>query len=41
MQNFDHNIGLYERRQFFRRKLSKIATPGVDFMKTIEAEIYR
>jgi hypothetical protein len=25
MQNFDHNIGIWEKRQFFRRKLSKIA----------------
>jgi hypothetical protein len=25
MQNFDHNIGFREKRQFFRRKLSKIA----------------
>jgi hypothetical protein len=25
MQNFDHNIGCWEKRQFFRRKLSKIA----------------
>jgi hypothetical protein len=25
MQKFDHNIGLWEKRQFFRRKLSKIA----------------
>jgi hypothetical protein len=25
MQNFDHNIGFWEKRQFFRRKLSKIA----------------
>jgi hypothetical protein len=25
MQNFDHNIGFRENRQFFRRKLSKIA----------------
>jgi hypothetical protein len=25
MQNFDHNIGFCEKRQFFRRKLSKIA----------------
>jgi hypothetical protein len=25
MRNFDHNIGFWEKRQFFRRKLSKIA----------------
>jgi hypothetical protein len=25
MQKFDHNIGFGERRQFFRRKLAKIA----------------
>jgi hypothetical protein len=25
MQNFDHNIGFWEKRQFFRRKLSNIA----------------
>jgi hypothetical protein len=25
MQNFDHNIGFCEKRQFFRQKLSKIA----------------
>jgi hypothetical protein len=25
MQNFDHNIGFWEKRQFFRQKLSKIA----------------
>jgi hypothetical protein len=25
MQNFDHNIGFREKRQFFRRKLAKIA----------------
>jgi hypothetical protein len=25
MQNFDHNIEFWEERQFFRRKLSKIA----------------
>jgi hypothetical protein len=25
MQIFDHNIGFWEKRQFFRRKLSKIA----------------
>jgi hypothetical protein len=25
MQNFDHNNGFREKRQFFRRKLSKIA----------------
>jgi hypothetical protein len=25
MQNLDHNIGFCEKRQFFRRKLSKIA----------------
>jgi hypothetical protein len=25
MQNFDHNIGFREKRQFFRQKLSKIA----------------
>jgi hypothetical protein len=25
MQNFDHNIGFWEKRQFFRLKLSKIA----------------
>jgi hypothetical protein len=25
MQNFDRNIGFWEKRQFFRRKLSKIA----------------
>jgi hypothetical protein len=25
MQNFDHNIVFWEKRQFFRRKLSKIA----------------
>jgi hypothetical protein len=25
MQNFDHNIGFWEKRQFFRRKLLKIA----------------
>jgi hypothetical protein len=25
MQNFDHNIGFWEKRPFFRRKLSKIA----------------
>jgi hypothetical protein len=25
MQNFDRNIGFREKRQFFRRKLSKIA----------------
>jgi hypothetical protein len=25
MQNFDHNIGIWEKRQFFRQKLSKIA----------------
>jgi hypothetical protein len=25
MQKFDHNIGFWEKRQFFRRKLSKIA----------------
>jgi hypothetical protein len=24
MQNFDHNIGFWEKRQFFRRKLPKI-----------------
>jgi hypothetical protein len=24
MQNFDNNIGFWEKRQFFRRKLSKI-----------------
>jgi hypothetical protein len=25
LQNFDHNIGFRENRQFFRRKLSKFA----------------
>jgi hypothetical protein len=25
MQNFDHNIDFWEKRQFFRRKLAKIA----------------
>jgi hypothetical protein len=25
MQNFDHNIGFWEKRQFFSRKLVKIA----------------
>jgi hypothetical protein len=25
MQNFDHNIGFWEKRQFFRQKLAKIA----------------
>jgi hypothetical protein len=25
MQNFDHNIGFWEKRQFFRQKVSKIA----------------
>jgi hypothetical protein len=25
MQKFDHNIGFWEKRQFFRRKLGKIA----------------
>jgi hypothetical protein len=25
MQNFDHNIGFWEKRQFFRQNLSKIA----------------
>jgi hypothetical protein len=25
MQNFDHDIGSWEKRQFFRRKLAKIA----------------
>jgi hypothetical protein len=25
MQNFDHNIGFWEKRQFFCRKLAKIA----------------
>jgi hypothetical protein len=25
MQNFDHNIGFWEKRQFFRQRLSKIA----------------
>jgi hypothetical protein len=25
MQNFDHHIGFWEKRQFFRRKLAKIA----------------
>jgi hypothetical protein len=25
MQNFDHNIGFWEKRQFFRLKLSKIS----------------
>jgi hypothetical protein len=25
MQNFDHNIGFFEKRQLFRRKLSKMA----------------
>jgi hypothetical protein len=25
MQNFDHNIGFWEKRQFFGQKLSKIA----------------
>jgi hypothetical protein len=25
IQNFDHNIRFWEKRQFFRRKLSKIA----------------
>jgi hypothetical protein len=25
MQNFDHNIGFREKRQFFSRKLAKIA----------------
>jgi hypothetical protein len=25
MQNFDHNIGFWEKRNFFRQKLSKIA----------------
>jgi hypothetical protein len=25
MQNFDHNIGFWEKRLFFRRKLSKNA----------------
>jgi hypothetical protein len=25
MQNFDHNIGFWEKRHFFRRKLPKIA----------------
>jgi hypothetical protein len=25
LQNVDHNIGFWEKRQFFRRKLSKIA----------------
>jgi hypothetical protein len=25
MQNVDHNIGFREKRQFFRRKLAKIA----------------
>jgi hypothetical protein len=24
MQNFDHNIGFWEKRQFFRRKWAKI-----------------
>jgi hypothetical protein len=32
MQNFDHNIGFWEKRHFFRRKLAKIviitSTPG-------------
>jgi hypothetical protein len=25
MQTFDHNIGFWEKRQFFRQKLTKIA----------------
>jgi hypothetical protein len=25
MQNFNHNIGFWEKRQFFRRKLATIA----------------
>jgi hypothetical protein len=25
MQHFDHDIGFWEKRQFFHRKLSKIA----------------
>jgi hypothetical protein len=25
MQNFDHNIGIWEKRHFFRQKLGKIA----------------
>jgi hypothetical protein len=25
MQNIDHNIGFWEKRQFYRQKLSKIA----------------
>jgi hypothetical protein len=25
MQTFDHNIGFWEKRQFFHQKLSKIA----------------
>jgi hypothetical protein len=45
MQKFYHNIGFLEKRQFFRRKLSKIAeiviitsTPGChDHRKTILA----
>jgi hypothetical protein len=38
MQNVDHNIVFWEKRQFFRRKLQKIvtitSTPGVDVIKT-------
>jgi hypothetical protein len=37
MQNFDHNIGFWDKRQFFRQKLSKAqkiviitSVPGVD-----------
>jgi hypothetical protein len=40
MQNFDHNIGFWEKRQFFRQKLSKsqkiviiTSTLGVDFFR--------
>jgi hypothetical protein len=25
MQKFDHNIGFWEKREFFRQKLAKIA----------------
>jgi hypothetical protein len=27
MQKFDHNIGFWEKSQFFRRKLQKIEIP--------------
>jgi hypothetical protein len=43
----DHNIGIQEKRQFFRRKLSKIAEncdhnidPWGRFYESVSAEIY-